>query len=231
MRAASRPGRSTNRQPLGWRSTGRSTSSPAARPMMSAPGPRAGVSGRCGSARAVARRRAGRARCARPRAPTCRATSRSRWRARRPRGHRHRAPDPRHGPTADEAGRTPAPACRPRRTTAAGSGSPATTRNGTTPDHTSVSSSGADGAARPRLEQPAPVGDRQRHREGGRTSLAVIARTSRCRPGISRSEMPVERRGAVGAGERGQLAVDRRRSGSWPRSRTSCARRRGRRRR
>ena len=46
VREASRPGRSTRRQPMGWRSTGSSTSNPAVRPTMSAPGPRAGSSGR-----------------------------------------------------------------------------------------------------------------------------------------------------------------------------------------
>ena len=48
-RERSRPGRSTSRQPTGCRSTGMSTSSAAARPIMSAPGPRAGSSGRYGT--------------------------------------------------------------------------------------------------------------------------------------------------------------------------------------
>ena len=62
MRAASRPGRSTNRHPVGWRSTGMSTSMPAARPTRSAPGP-AGRESRAGrAARARRRRAAGRGR-------------------------------------------------------------------------------------------------------------------------------------------------------------------------
>ena len=45
---ASRPGRSTSLQPTGWRSTGSSTSRPAVRPIMSAPGPRLGQLGKVG---------------------------------------------------------------------------------------------------------------------------------------------------------------------------------------
>ena len=45
----SRPGRAVTRQPVGTTSTARSTSSAAVRPIMSAPTPRAGSSGRCGS--------------------------------------------------------------------------------------------------------------------------------------------------------------------------------------
>ena len=44
----SRPGRSASRQPRGLTSTGMSTSRAAVRPVRSAPGPRAGSSGRCG---------------------------------------------------------------------------------------------------------------------------------------------------------------------------------------
>ena len=126
-------------------------------------------------------------------------------------GPRH--PAPRHGvhrctSAVTEAG-TGVPASTDH---GEGSGAPATTRNGTTPDHASVSSSGTEGPPRALLEQPPARCDRQLHGEG----RDLLAPRHRPHLGGPARDQPLreqlERGGAPGVIERGELAVDDRRA-------------------
>ena len=69
-----------------------------------------------------------------------------------------------------------------------GSGAPATTRNGTTPDHASVSSSGTEGPPERSLSSHRPGVIGSSMARVATSSRRAIGRTSAGRPGISRSE-------------------------------------------